>query len=313
VKVNGVAAVYTPWQVTTVSPFATSIGDWQASNVALRPGLNRLLIQAFDETNAEIERTFFDVWYDDSSVASVSGAIAANTTWTPASGPYQVTAALTVNSGVTLTILPGTTVYLASGIGITVAAGGRIIAEGTANLPIRFSRLPGGTGNGGSITINGQAGAPESHFYYTYFEFGGNPAVLATANSNIVLDHCEFGRTDAGYVHLDGGSFLISNCIFPTATAGLRDVHGTVGIPAGGRGNHSRFVLRKTIGYNDVIDYTARKSSSPDLQVINNVFIGTDDDILDLDGTDVWVEGNIFMHVRRNGAPDSSSAISGGQ
>jgi hypothetical protein len=143
VKVNGVAATYTPWRVTSVSSLATSIGDWQANNVALLPGLNRMLIQAFDVNDAEIERSYFDVWYDDASVAAVSGAIAANTTWTAAGGPYQVTAGITVNSGATLTVQAGTTVYLASGVGITVAAGGRILAEGTELLPIRFSRAPG--------------------------------------------------------------------------------------------------------------------------------------------------------------------------
>ncbi len=34
--------------------------------------------------------------------------------------------------------------------------------------------------------------------------------------------------------------------------------------------------------------------------------------MLDLDGTDAWVENNIFLHCHRNGSPDSSSAISGG-
>jgi len=34
---------------------------------------------------------------------------------------------------------------------------------------------------------------------------------------------------------------------------------------------------------------------------------------VDLDGTDAWVEGNIFLHVHRNGdTPDSSAAVSGG-
>ena len=33
---------------------------------------------------------------------------------------------------------------------------------------------------------------------------------------------------------------------------------------------------------------------------------------LDLDGTDVWIEGNIFMHCHRNNSPDSSAAVSGG-
>jgi hypothetical protein len=313
VKVNGVAAVYTPWKVTTVASFATSVGDWQASNVTLTPGLNRLLVQAFDENNAEIEHTYFDVWYDDASVASASGAIAANTVWTAAGGPYQVTAALTVNNGVTLTIQPGTTVYLASGIGITVAAGGRILAEGTEALPIRFTRAPGGTGNGGTITINGQAGVAETHFYYTYFEFGGDPAVIATANSNIVLDHCEWGRTDASYLHLDGGSFLVSNCIFPSVTATtFEGVHGNGTPPAGGRAIIRDSFFGKAQQYNDVIDFTGGNRPGTIIQFYNNVFIGSDDDELDIDGTDAWVEGNIFMHAHRNGSPDSSSAVSGG-
>src|SRR5262249_8019821 len=46
---------------------------------------------------------------------------------------------------------------------------------------------------------------------------------------------------------------------------------------------------------------------------IENVVTGGDDDGFDLDGTDAWVEGNIFLHLHKNaGTPDSSSAGSGG-
>lgn len=321
VKVNGALATYVPWRVTSTNPFTTTIGDWQATNVALKPGLNRVFVQAFDTSNTEIERTYFDVWYDDTTVASVSGAIAGNTTWTAAGGPYQVTAALTVNNGVTLTIEPGTTVYLGAGIGITVAAGGRIVAEGTETQPIRFTRAPGGTGNGGTITINGQAGAPETHFYYTFFEFGGDPAVACEANSNVVIDHCEWLRNDVAYLHLDGGSFIVSNCIFPSSAPGayFEGVHGAnAAPPAGGRAIIRDCFFGKISSnpnggdYNDVFDFTGGNRPSPILQFINNVCIGTDDDILDIDGTDMWVEGNIFMHVHRVGSPDSASAVSGG-
>jgi hypothetical protein len=61
-----------------------------------------------------------------------------------------------------------------------------------------------------------------------------------------------------------------------------------------------------------VIDFTGGNRPGPILQFINNVCIGSDDDILDVDGTDMWIEGNIFMHVHRSGSPDSASAISGG-
>jgi hypothetical protein len=48
------------------------------------------------------------------------------------------------------------------------------------------------------------------------------------------------------------------------------------------------------------------------VQFINNVFMGSGDDFLDLDNTDAWVEGNIFLHAHKNGPPDTSSAVSGG-
>src|SRR4029450_10597950 len=89
-------------------------------------------------------------------------------------------------------------------------------------------------------------------------------------------------------------------------------VHGTGGIKAGGRGIMRDCFLGTTIGYNDVFDFTGGNRPGPILQFINNVCIGSDDDILDLDGTDAWVEGNIFMHTHRDGSPDSSSAVSGG-
>ncbi len=303
VKVNGTLAAWDAFNAT-----------WTVNPLALTPGINRFNIEAFDSTGAEFEEVITDVWYDDATVASVSGTLGAGTTtWTAAGGPYQVTANLIVPATGTLVIQPGTSVYLNSTITISVTAGGKILAEGTEAQPIRFTRAPGLATNGGTITINGSAGAPETHFYYTFFEFGGNPAVTATANSNIVMDHCEFGTTTSAYVHLDGGSYLISHCVFPSPTVGtFEPLHGTIGFPAGGRGIVRDSFLGKAQGYNDVFDYTGGNRPGAILQFINNVCIGSDDDILDIDGTDMWTEGNIFMHTHRNGSPDSSSAISGG-
>jgi hypothetical protein len=62
------------------------------------------------------------------------------------------------------------------------------------------------------------------------------------------------------------------------------------------------------------MDFTGgnRDLNQPIIQYYNNVFVGASDDMLDLDGTDAWIEGNIFLHGHKNGSPDSSSAISGG-
>lgn len=318
VKVNGIAAAYVPWRVATATADSNShtvaVGEWSLSNVGLQPGINRVLIQAFDATGAEIARMHYEVWYDDGGVTNVSGAIATNTTWTAAGGPYHVNAPLSVNSGATLTIEPGTTIYLAAGAGVTVAGGGRMLAEGTEAKPIHFTRAPGTSGHGGTITINGLPGVGETRFRHVFFNFGGDPAVACEANSNVVLDYCEWLRNDVAYLDLNGGSYVVSNCIFPTAApnAAFEAIHGFGAAPPGGRAIIRDSFFGRMRGYNDVVDITGGNRPGALLQIYNNVFIGGDDDLLDIDGTDAWIEGNIFMHVHRVGSPDSSSAVSGG-
>src|SRR5262249_1733807 len=71
-----------------------------------------------------------------------------------------------------------------------------------------------------------------------------------------------------------------------------------------------------TTGSNDIMDFTGgnRDLGQPIIQFYNNVFTGAVDDMLDLDGTDAWVEGNIFMHAHlgpQHTVASTSSAISG--
>lgn len=300
VLVNGEAA---QWNAVRAS--------WTNQAVTLLPGLNRVLIQSLNESGGEVERLNYDVWFDDGSAASVSGTIAANTTWAAGAGPFNVTANLTVASGATLTIEPGTTVLLAAGANLTVANGGRLLAEGTEQRRIRFTRPPGSTAAWGGIVVNGTVGSPESRIAYADLEFNGTTAIHSDGGT-VVIDNLTFGTTTEQYVSLDDSSFIVSHCHFPAATAGFELAHGTGGIKAGGHGIFRHNFFGAAQGYNDVIDFTGGKRPGSILQVINNVFAGSGDDILDLDGTDAWVEGNIFLHVHKNGSPDSASAVSGG-
>jgi hypothetical protein len=299
VLVNGSAAIWSAWEAR-----------W-TNTVTLQPGLNRVLVQSLNSSDAEFARAFADIWYDDGSVQNAGGAITSDTVWSAGNGPYQITANLTINSGATLTIQPGTTVYLNSGVNVTVANGGRLLAEGTETAPIRFTRAPGTTAPWGGITINGGAGSPETRLTYAHLEFNG-AAAIHTAAGTVFLDHLTFGSTDRQYLSLDGSSFVVSHCVFPTPTGAFEPVHGAQGIKSGGRGLFLRNFFGKTSGYNDTVDFTGGNRPGPVVQFINNVFIGSDDDILDLDSTDAWVEGNIFLHTHKNGSPDSSSAVSGG-
>lgn len=299
VLVAGVISSWSAWE-----------GRW-TNSVALFPGINNILVQSLDATGAEFARTNVLVWYDDGSVTSVGGTIAADTTWSAAGGPYSVASSLVVSSGVTLTIEPGTTLYLGSGVTVTVNNGGRILAEGTAAAPIRFTTAPGSAVSWGGLTINGAVGSPESRFAYTHFE--SNSATCIDVNAGtLLLDHATFGTRNRQYLSLDGASFLVRDCTFPTATAALELVHGTLGVRSDGRGIFLRNFFGAANGYNDVVDFTGGNRPSPVVHFLDNVFIGSGDDILDLDGTDGWIEGNIFLHTHKNGSPDSSSAVSGG-
>ena len=247
-------------------------------------------------------------------LSAVSGPITANTTWYRTNSPIRVVGDVTVNSGVTLTIEPGVTVQLASGARLIV--NGQLLAEGDATNRILFTHGTNAT-TWGAMTINGGAGSPETRITYADFDSYSTTAIHSTGGT-LLLDHVNFNTTTQPYLSLDGSSFVVRDCVFPSSapTARNENIHGTAGIKTGGRGIFVRnfFGVANSISsdYNDVLDFSGGNRPGPIVQFIDNVFIGSDDDLLDLDSTDAWVEGNIFLHTHRNGSPDSASAVSGG-
>ena len=242
----------------------------------------------------------------------VSGVIATNTTWLAQSNIVTVVGHLSIAAGATLTIEGGLAVRMRAGVGLSVANGGRLLAEGTPKAAIRFTREDETASDWSGLVIDGVVGSPETRLAYCTFE-GNSRTCIEVAGGTLLLDHATFQTTSHQYVSLDGGSFLISNCYFPSSTAPFELVHGTGGIKAGGRGIVRDCYFGTTSGYNDIMDFTGgNRPGQPIIQYYNNVFVGATDDILDLDGTDAWIEGNIFLHSHKNGAPDSSAAISGG-
>ncbi len=248
------------------------------------------------------------------STSCVSGPIAVNTTWYLTNSPISVCSNITINSGVTLTVEPGTTLQLGSGVIVLVASGGRILAEGSAEAPINFIRTP--TNNApawAGISINGAVGTPETRIVHAFIE-GASRTNIMVVGAALYLDHVTFGTTTHQYVSLDGASFIVTDCYFPTPTAAFEPCHGTGGIRSDGHGIFRRNFWGKPNNYNDVVDFTGgNRPNQPIVQFINNVVMGSDDDGFDIDGTDAWIEGNIFLHFHRNGnTPDSSSGVSGG-
>ena len=301
ILVNGLPATYSPWE-----------GTWSLNPVPLHPGLNRILVQALDSAANEIERQTVTVWFDDSSTASRSGTLSSSETWSAASGPYLVSSSLTIARDVTLRIEPGTSVYLEAGANLIVADGGRLLAEGTPEAPLWIGRAPNSSTPWGGIIVNGSASSPETRITHAHIEGNGTTAIHS-AGGTVFLDHLSFGTTDEPYLSLDDSSFVVSHCHFPSPTATLEPLHGTGGIKAGGHGILLNCFIGSPRGYSDSFDFSGgNRPGQPILHILGNVFAGSGDDGLDLDGTDAWIEGNLFVGIHRNGAPDSSAAISGG-
>ena len=282
---------------------------WSAgSAVVLRPGLNQLSVEAIGAGEAVLATQSIEIWYDNAAVTDVA-SITGNTTWSAAGGPYRITASLTVDNE-TLTVEPGTTVYLASGVSINVSGTGRILAEGTATAPIRLMREPGQTARWGRINISGSS--LESRLAWLVIDGSGTSPAINLVNSTGYFDHIGFANVITQYFSSDNSSFVFQNSTFP-ATSGVESTHGN-GIPAAGYAIFRGNTFGATTGLNDIIDFTGGQRPDAILQVLDNVFLGASDDVLDLDGTDAHIEGNIFLNVHQQTAgDDTSSAISGGR
>ena len=248
------------------------------------------------------------------TAAEIGGAIATNAVWTAGASPHIVTSTVIVLKGVTLTIEPGAAIQMKAGADFVVTNGGRLMAEGMPERRIRFSRPPGVRKRWGGIVIMGDAESPESRLRYTHIEGNEFTSVYAR-HATVWLDHLTFGTRDRQYVSLDGSSFVVSRCHFQGTTGEFEPVHGSGGVKAGGHAIFRENFFGQSDGYSDIVDFTGsnRDKGQPIIEFYNNVFGGSTDDLIDLDGTDAWIEGNIFLHAHKNGAPDTSSAISGGE
>ena len=310
------------------SPQPAEINDLGLASGLLSVGTHTLAILGLNQTSGSTDFILVPDLYLDAGATNppassntLSGAISVNTTLYASNSPYTVVGSVTVASGVTLIVQPGVTLQFNAGLSLTVASGGTLLAAGNPTNHIVFTRS-GPSGYWGNLTINGAVGSPETRIVYADFAFNANSTgtpCLQVSAGTVYLDHLTFANTSAPYMHLDGASFIVSDCMFPSATPGVyfELLHGTGGIKSGGHGLFQRnfFGMANSVSgnYNDVFDFTGgNRPSQAIIQFYNNVFIGSGDDELDLDGTDAWIEGNIFLHTHKNGSPDSSSGVSGG-
>ncbi|MED5585660.1 MAG: Ig-like domain-containing protein [Verrucomicrobiota bacterium] len=278
---------------------------------SLNPGINQVLVEAFDEEGTSIGRRNVDIWFDSGEPTVFSGEIPEDTTWSASGGPYLVAGDIVVAAGVTLVIEPGTTVYFANGTRMTVR--GRLLADGEPGSPVVFTQQPG--------VDEGWEGL---HFESTLDD---------NRMSNLVQDGADAGTSsivvNGSRLHLDGVSWtgtektimdvmhpqvLVTGCEFP-ATPGQDVIRGTA-LDGADFFSLQDNTFEASPGGNDIIHFSGGRRPGPIIHVVGNIFKGAADDCLDLDGADAHIEGNIFRNVRAGdpageGSANAISASSG--
>ncbi len=313
-------------------------GEWTlAPGVPLSPGINRVVVEALDGMGTVIEEDYVDVWYDNGNRTVLEGFVNVNRTLTAAGGPYVVRGSLVVPAGRRLTIDPGTNVYFERDAELKVL--GELAAEGRPYRRIRFGSVPGA-----AWVPDIRPGLPEGppkwkgiHFEGTLSEenrivyadivdaqdIGGSVGLV---RSRARLSQLSFAGTHLRMVYGQDAAGFIEASRFPDmfgpgedpAELDLDNISEHIKIigriPAG-----ERLVIRgnwfgTNRGHNDVIDADSGQAPGPILEILDNVFTGAGDELLDLGG-DVYVAGNFFTGVFKDGSTSDrgyASAISQG-
>jgi len=303
VTVNGLPATWTAWQAT-----------WSISNVSLLPGINRVVIQAFDAADKEVDRFGVDIWYDTGPMTpKAGGTLSADEVWTAAGGPYHVTGSITIPAGRTLTIEPGTTVFLDSNCGFIVY--GRFVAQGTQYRRIRFTRVPGTTTQWAGLQLPNTK--QDNIIAYADLEFGGYRSHwITTGNNNgsvvgptarLTIDHATFSGSDTQYFSIWDTQIIIRNSVF--ADLGSHYMIMAERMPTDGWFIIEGNLFGHTHGDTDIFHLNSVSvKGGPVARLINNVFTGGGDDDVDDNETDTHIEGNLFMHANVGNSGRSASA-----
>jgi len=266
-----------------------------ATGVLLNPGINRAIVDAYDGPNGTgnlLERRFLDIWYDDGNESQVAGTLGGNTVWNAAAGPWHVTGEVTVPAGATLSIEPGTTVFFDQGTRLTVE--GRLVAEGTEFERIRLTRVPGSSATWDGLFFNSAEDNRLAHLDMEYSSAATQS--IGLDNSKLSIDAVTWAGTDRTILNVTDSSLVVRNSVFPDTV--VQTVAGRGLLPADPYMLFDHNVFGVCTGdTQDVVDFSAVGSTTMP-RFVGNVFLGGRDAGLDLDGTNAYIEGNIFRNFR---------------
>jgi hypothetical protein len=260
-----------------------------------------------------------DLGYYSSPTRPVDAETSANDpVWTAANSPYHISGEFVVPADGSLTIEPGVSVHFDTGARMIV--NGRLVAEGSEDNPILFTRTPGSQGTWAGVQFVNSAA--DNRIAYALLEYGRtNDGMVGVEKSRLLLDHVTFDHTDLRRVRVLASWLTVRDCTFmdmfgptqaPTTDNMSEHIWGSV--VDGGEliVDHCVFGMNK--GHNDAVDVDGNVRPKPPIQILNSTFLGGGDDALDLEG-DAHIEGNLFTNFhkdRYNTAARQSNVISAG-
>lgn len=242
---------------------------------------------------------------------AIGGTLSGDTILGIADSPWTVTSSVTVPSGVTLTVESGVRVEFANGTRILVDEG-KMVADGTEAAPIVFGRPDGASHSWDGFVFRDTLEENRlTHFSMEYGDDAGHS--IEVTQARLTIQFGEWPTTEDTMIEMDEPSVIIEDSAIPGISGG-EVIHGK-DLVAPGWLILRRNAFGKASNGGDVIDFTGAEAPGPILQVIDNVFMGGDDDGLDLDGTDAFVSGNIFMDFGKdpsNTRSTTSNAVATG-
>ncbi len=250
--------------------------------------------------------------------SSYEGALQTNTFWTPQQNPYRVTDELIVPTGVTMTIMAGTSVHFGTNARIVIQ--GRLVAEGTETMPIAFT---GGLERHHWRGLQFDQTMEDNRIRYAVLEDARtDDGMVGLQDSRLLVEHVTFDHCTRRRIRTLDSSLIVRNCSFenmfgpdePPSTDNLSEHIWGSGIPDNGY-----FIIEENIfgtnkGHNDAVDFDGPARPNPIPHIRNNIFLGGGDDALDLE-CDAVIEGNTFMNFVRdsyNKASDEANILSAG-
>jgi len=273
--IEGVGSVVT--KVTADEDFIIEVGEWQDTT-----GIhvdNRRHIFYLDKYIV-----FDQIWSSDHD--------------------YYIDTDLDIREGVTVTVLPGTRVFLISGA--TISVSGALKVLGTQSNPVLFAPQVWAD-KWGQIKINAFSG--ESSFQYAIFIGGGgeddagnghtsSQAVIRSSSSDINMNNCFIIDNTGKGIYAKEGTLNLSNSLISRSDGGVDGKDAFLNI------EDSYFIYipdedpLADAGENDAVFSTGMNSDYRTSRIINSIMAYVRDDAVDIyDGASTFVSKGSIQEI----------------